>query len=1094
MDAVCRRIAARNPSQNCNAAGVVNSVGRFGVTLEVKLRQELANGALQHPIARVAQVIACVYCGGEHERPADVKRCWADHQNADQADHPADQRADHQNDDRSDGQTVRRIGTDTGTGPVAAEAPTAGVPTRPTPAARPASEEAGGDPPLAVPIRRGPPELGRHVVIEANQPVPDPWAGCERVDIDRTVIAAPSNTISRLRTAGHDRVSLVISIGLDAAAENIAEAGDDREPFEVGVGHSFESEELHHLIWANSVDARGPGRWNAIDRAVAMGGSVAPPSEPGDIVDPDGRRLWVDGGPVRFTPAIDGVDVVHALQLEHGRFDVAGSNGSDAELAPDQLAAVTHEGGAARIIAPAGSGKTRVLTERARHLLTRWMVPPSALTLVAFNKRAQEEMEARTTDLPGLHVRTLNAIALAIVNGSAPFAPQRRRWRTIDEPDVRRILSGLVQTPKRLNIDPIAPWIDALSLVRLGLVEPAEAEVRYGGDVDGLVDVWPHYRAALEREGAVDFDDQIYRALEVLLTQPDARSAAQRACRVLLVDEFQDLTPAHLLLIRLLAAPGGAVFGVGDDDQTIYGYNGADPAWLIDFTSWFPNADSHPLEVNYRCPAGVVEVADRLLRHNRRRVDKTIRAGRDGEHGWEVLQSDDPVEASLVAVRDAIAVRPSAGDVAVLTRVNATLVPIQVALTGAGIPIAGGVGGEFLERTAIRAALSWLRLARGSSFSASDIGEALRRPSRGLSPRLRDWAGEQRDLDGLERLAARLTNERDATKVSDFGVDLARLSGLVRRGATAAEVLDALIDQIGLGGAVATLDQGRHGMNRSAQGDDLLALRQLARLHPDVASFEGWLRDQLMTRRDPAGVVLSTVHRVKGQEWPRVVVHLVDVDQYPHRLAEEIEEERRLLHVAITRCRDHVTIVSGARPSPFVDELTTEPPEHLPEPTPRQRSTASAPTKRAAPDHPLLDRGAVMAVTGLVLVDQGHEWVVTDLEPESAVARRGEATRRFRIGAKVETSGKQRGVLSARSGDVDEVSVIVFDRLRSFRDGARDGKPAYTVFDDKTLAAIATALPVDQAELARVKGVGPAKLDRYGDDVLALIAAATSVD
>ena len=256
-------------------------------------------------------------------------------------------------------------------------------------------------------------------------------------------------------------------------------------------------------------------------------------------------------------------------------------NLSDAALAPDQLAAVTHPGGPARIIAPAGSGKTRVLTERARHLLDVWRLPASAVSLVAFNKRAQEEMVERTSDLPALQVRTLNAISLAIVNGRPPFAPQPRSWRTIDEPDVRRILQRFVTVPRRRNTDPLAPWIDALSLVRLGLVDPVEVELRYGGDVDGLGEVYPQYVAALEREGLVDFDGQISRAIQVLLTQPAARRIAQRAGRVLLVDEFQDLTPAHLLLVRLLAAPGGAVFGVGDDDQTIYGYNGADPG-LVD--------------------------------------------------------------------------------------------------------------------------------------------------------------------------------------------------------------------------------------------------------------------------------------------------------------------------------------------------------------------------------------------------------------------------------------------------------------------------------------------------------------------------------
>ncbi len=350
----------------------------------------------------------------------------------------------------------------------------------------------------------------------------------------------------------------------------------------MGARFAFDGDELHHLAWSNSIDGRDPDgpKWWLVDRAVALGAAFGGAA---DVVLPDGTAAWLDGGPVRFTDPVEGVPVLHAVAVEHGSLAPPVSNVSGADLAADQLAAVVHAGGAARIIAPAGSGKTRVLTERARHLLVGWRLPPSAVSLVAFNKRAQEEMRERTADLPGLQVRTLNAIALAIVNGVPPFLAQPRSWRTIDEPDVRRVLSKLIGFPKRRNTDPVAPWIEALSAIRLGLVDPLDVERRYGGDVDGLAEVWPKYRAELEREGAVDFDDQIYRAVEVLLGQPDARAAAQRACRLMLVDEFQDLTPAHLLLVRLLSAPGGAVFGVGDDDQTIYGYNGADPAWLIDF-------------------------------------------------------------------------------------------------------------------------------------------------------------------------------------------------------------------------------------------------------------------------------------------------------------------------------------------------------------------------------------------------------------------------------------------------------------------------------------------------------------------------------
>ncbi len=495
-----------------------------------------------------------------------------------------------------------------------------------------------------VAARRGPAVLGRNVVVAPGQPAPADWSDAERVVIDSASLTDPRAAVDNLRAAAHAAIGHVIELTVDF--DTAPDSVDARPPHELGVAHSFELDELHHLVWSNTIDCRrlDAPRWVVVDLAVARGAEVAGVETTGDIITPEGDTAWIDAGPIRHLDPIDGVPVVHAVQIEHGSFGTPHPNVSGATLAPDQLAAVTHPGGPARIIAPAGSGKTRVLTERARHLLDVWRLPAGAVSLVAFNKRAQQEMLERTSDLGGVQVRTLNAIALSIVNGRPPFAPQRRSWRTIDEPDVRRILQRFVSVPRRRNTDPLAPWIDALSLVRLGLLDPAEVALRYGGDVDGLSDVYPQYAAALEHDGLVDFDGQISRAIEVLLTQPAARRAAQRASRVLLVDEFQDLTPAHLLLVRLLAAPGGAVFGVGDDDQTIYGYNGADPGWLIDFARWFPGAADHPLEVNYRCPAGVVEVADRLLRHNRRRVDKVIRAASTDPGGWSAVQSDDPVD------------------------------------------------------------------------------------------------------------------------------------------------------------------------------------------------------------------------------------------------------------------------------------------------------------------------------------------------------------------------------------------------------------------------------------------------------------------
>ena len=948
--------------------------------------------------------ISCAYCGGVHERPDQVRQCWVD---GGRAELPTELTEPIQSTDP----------TDLGAG---------------------GTRRAGGGSPSRQPIARGaararsgPDHLGRHAIVALGAPNPPAWADCERIVVDDQALATPSATLDVLRAATIARRRMVIEAAAEFERPPMLATHD--EPYSLGASFSFDLETLHHLVWINSIDLRDPDAptWLALDLALASGWRPTGDGDDvaGDIVDPDGTAMWLDAGPLTHFDPIDGLPVVHATTIEHGGTRAPLANRSDAELAPDQLAAVTHDGGPARIVAPAGSGKTRVLTERARHLVQRWQLPAGAVTLLAFNKRAQEEMRERLSDVDGLEVRTLNSLALAIVNGTGPFQSQSRRWATIDEPDVRRILGDLVKFPRRRNSDPVAPWIEALGLIRLGLLSPADAEARYDGEVDGLAAVWPAYRERLERQGAVDFDDQIHRALLVLLTDPAARRAAQASCRVMLVDEFQDLTPAHVLLIRLLAAPGGAVFGVGDDDQTIYGYNGADPRWLIDFAELFPGAGDHPLEVNYRCPAGVVDVVDRLLRHNRRRVAKTIRSASTDEGGWTVDGAVDPVAATSAAVEAALASGARPSDIAVLTRVNSLLAPAQVALVSAGVPVHGGVGLEFTDRTSVRAVLAWLRLAIAAAherpFAADDLREALRRPSRSFHPRIGDWIAEQGTVAELFRLAGRLNKERDSERVTDFADDIQSVQRMIVGGAPTSDIVLSLVDEIGLAGSVATLDATRRGMNRGAQGDDLTAVAHLAALHDDAPSFESWLRTQLTVRRDPEGVALATVHRVKGQEWPHVVVHMADAEQYPHRLADDVEEERRLFHVALTRASVGATIVTGPHPSPFVDELTNEP-----DPT-RSVTTHAAPAPRAA------------------------------------------------------SPKKQRADPVA---ELDADAASRFEALRTLRHELRDGKPAYVVFDNKTLAAIAERAPTTRAELARISGVGPAKLERYGDAVTELMS------
>ncbi len=469
----------------------------------------------------------------------------------------------------------------------------------------------------------GPELLGRNVVVDPGAAPPVGFERARRLRIDDQVLDDPVATVAILRARWLGRRRTVIELAVDNDAARAPES-TETPPYALPRDHAFQREALHFLTWANSYDLRGgtPRWWHGV---LAERRTPASRSDHADLVLPDGRLAFVDGGPRGPLPgSLDPLTtagtipvLVHRESVGLGRLTVQGDAAPSEILAPDQLAAVSHAIGPARVIAPAGSGKTRVLTARLRHLLRDRGVEPELVTALAYNTRAAAEMRERTRDLDA-SIRTLHSLALRICT-------MDERRQVINERDVRRILDRLVRTARVPNQDPFQAYLDALAEVRLALRDPAEVEAERG-DIDGFAEVFDRYRQLLADEGLLDFDEQIYRAIELLLQRPDLRATVQRWGTHLLVDEFQDLTPAFLLLVRLVAGPSLQVFAVGDDDQTIYSYAGATPEHLTAFDRWFPGATHHALEVNYRCPPAVVDGAVRLLGHNRYRVPKTIRS------------------------------------------------------------------------------------------------------------------------------------------------------------------------------------------------------------------------------------------------------------------------------------------------------------------------------------------------------------------------------------------------------------------------------------------------------------------------------------
>jgi DNA helicase-2/ATP-dependent DNA helicase PcrA len=935
------------------------------------------------------------------------------------------------------------------------------------------------------------------------------------VVVGDTALSEPGPVVAELHRYWIDRQPVVVELGADPALLRAPECWDG-PVYDLAPDFEFTRERLQFLVWANNYDARSgePIWWHGRKAARRFGGDGVHEGGAADITLSDGTPRFVDGGPPHPPPLASGIGVVHRWNAEAGSLHIAGHGRPLAKLAPDQLAAVCEGQGAARVIAPAGSGKTRVLTERLRHLLVDRGVRPSTITALAYNTKAAEELRQRCEDIdgsPALNIRTLNSLGFWICNEFGPAG----RLRVMEEPAVRDLLQRHIEIRRQSNTDTAAPYLEALSAIRLGLTSPEVVEETMP-DAVGIAEGFDRYRSALADAGAVDFDEQIYHALEILVTDPVARLAAQTRCRHLLVDEFQDLNPAHLLLIRLLAAPSYNCFGVGDDDQVIYGYSGATPEYLINFPRYFPGAAAHALTVNYRCPPAIVAAARHVLAYNERRLDKTITAA-DGRTD-DLPTFDPPLSGSgPVAVMNApahalagLAVEVIAawraggidpGQIAVLSRVNSTLLPVQVACMEAGVPCTTPLSATVLARTGMRTAFAYLRIGTDPGrIRREDIQETIRRPSRGIAPKVVEMLTGRptTSVADIRRLAGRLSG-RDVPKLESYAADLDAVATACE--GTTAAALEAIRVEIGLGETMDVLDTSRREVDRSTHADDLAALESVAALHPDVATFEAWLRDVLgRTPADGPTVLLSTIHRIKGREWDHVIIFDASQGLFPHRLSTDDEDERRVFHVALTRARFQVVALANAEaPSLFLSELdgtrvrpapgTIEPRRTRSGP-PSQRAGRAGRSGRRVGSIVFSDVGlpTTEAAIGLALEYRGSAGAIVGVEARAAVLSLGSVTMKVAFGSDVRVDG-QTVTLVAPTEESPEAPGATEGALRAWRSAtaSREAVPAYVILKDTELAGIAARDPRTLAELAACRGMGPIRLERWGDEILAAL-------
>ncbi|MCB9664856.1 MAG: UvrD-helicase domain-containing protein [Alphaproteobacteria bacterium] len=602
-------------------------------------------------------------------------------------------------------------------------------------------------------------------------------------------------------------------------------------------------------------------------------------------------------------------------------------------LNPAQADAVRHRDGPLLILAGAGSGKTRVLTRRIAYLLETG-IPPEQVFAVTFTNKAAAEMKERIEELVGpearkLWVSTFHSACCRILRAEAEALGYTRRFAIYDDDDQVRIVRQLVADagydPKVVVPSAVISRIDWFKNRRIDLEAALEQRRLRRGEP--LARVWEDYETQLRASDALDFNDLIGKVVELFEGHPEVLQRYRDTFRYVLVDEYQDTNRTQYTLLQLLAAEHRNLAVVGDDDQSIYGFRGADLRNILDFERDFRDARVVRLEQNYRCSERILEVANAVIAANDGRIAKRLftETKRGGSRVTLLAHEDPRSEARFVADACLRLVDQGArwSDIAIIYRTNATSQPFEAALGELGVPHKVVGGRPFYARREVRDALAYVRLVTNPADDAAFL-RVVNVPARGVGAAtlssLRDAARERGEPLMKAARAVAAGTSRAARAVAGF---LRLIDELVEVAAAAS--LPAFVREVlERSGYVELLRaEGEHeGKGRLENLEQLL--RDAATFVPDPSAPDGpaevlaqWLdRVALAGSEEEAGeggsVALMTVHNAKGLEFPIVfVVNMVD-GQFPHvRSAEDpdgFQEERRLAYVAFTRAQDRLFV------------------------------------------------------------------------------------------------------------------------------------------------------------------------------------------
>jgi DNA helicase-2/ATP-dependent DNA helicase PcrA len=628
-----------------------------------------------------------------------------------------------------------------------------------------------------------------------------------------------------------------------------------------------------------------------------------------------------------------------------------------ADLNPAQREAVLATEGPVLVVAGAGSGKTRVLTYRIAHLVSAVGVKPQEILAITFTNKAAGEMRERLEGVLGgiartMWVMTFHSACGRILRTEAPKLGYRSNFTIYDQADQVRVvklcLEVLERDPKRFVPRGIHSQI---SNAKNLLITPDDYKARVSSFYDQTVaEVYELYQGRLFASNAVDFDDLLMLTVQVLERFPEARKRWQKAFRYVLVDEYQDTNHAQYRLLQLLAGEHQNVFAVGDPDQSIYAFRGADIRNIMEFERDFGGAKQIALEQNYRSTNAILRAANAVISENRERKPKNL---------WSELGEGDPIrvievedehaEARFVAAEIAGLVDEgfAGSEIAIFYRTNAQSRVLEDVLVRQDIPYQVIGGPKFYERAEIKDAIAYLQVIDNPSDAIS-LTRIANRPRRGIGDaslaRVRTYA----DAHGLSLWEA-LEHPEEAgcggapLKAIDKFRTLMQSSMSGALELPVPELLERVLDQSGY---LESLEAERT-IEAQGRSENLMELVGVAREYQESAenpSLSEFLQqislfsDQDAIEEERSLVTLMTLHNAKGLEFRAVFLIGMEEGVFPHsRSIEEqgLEEERRLCYVGLTRAQERLVLTHAAArslwgsrgynlPSRFLDELPQE--------------------------------------------------------------------------------------------------------------------------------------------------------------------------